>query len=71
MTGGKFEPKKPVELDPPKLDVKISKDELAKATGIFLLSFFLCSHVPFIIQATQATNTCNSKASTAANAMLL
>lgn len=34
MTGGKFEPKKPVELDPPKLDVKISKDDLAKATGV-------------------------------------
>ncbi|KAL8394275.1 hypothetical protein RB595_002297 [Gaeumannomyces hyphopodioides] len=34
MTGGKFEPKKPVELDPPKLDVKILKDDLAKATGV-------------------------------------
>ncbi|KAL8306157.1 hypothetical protein RB601_009057 [Gaeumannomyces tritici] len=34
MTGGKFEPKKPVELDPPKLDVKISKDDLAKAIGL-------------------------------------
>ncbi|KLU86735.1 hypothetical protein MAPG_05746 [Magnaporthiopsis poae ATCC 64411] len=33
MTGGKFEPKKPVELDPPKLDVKISKDDLANAAG--------------------------------------
>ncbi|KAL8419090.1 hypothetical protein RB594_002337 [Gaeumannomyces avenae] len=34
MTGGKFEPKKPVELDPPKLDVRISKDDLAKAIGL-------------------------------------
>ncbi|TLD21242.1 hypothetical protein PspLS_09179 [Pyricularia sp. CBS 133598] len=30
---GKFEPKTPVNLDPPKLDVKISREDLEKATG--------------------------------------
>ncbi|EHA55728.1 hypothetical protein MGG_12396 [Pyricularia oryzae 70-15] len=30
---GKFEPKTPVNLDPPKLDVKIAREELEKATG--------------------------------------
>jgi hypothetical protein len=32
MTGGRFEPKTPVNLDPPKSD-PISLDELAKANG--------------------------------------
>lgn len=34
---GKFEPKTPVNLDPPKLDVKIAREELEKATGMYRL----------------------------------
>ena len=45
---GKFEPKTPVQLAPPKDDI-ISLEELSKADGMFSLAFFLTSVVLFLL----------------------
>lgn len=52
--GGKFEPKEPVNLDPPKSDL-ISLEDLAKANGTgshFSLQCFVHTPVPVTVELT-------------------